>query len=70
MMLTRRHWCAAMAGITASPLLAQSGDGAGPGVGETIPDFTAVDQNGKRRSFADLTGPNGLLLLFHRSADW
>jgi len=56
--------------LAASPLLAQSGDGTGPGVGETIPDFTAVDQHGARRTFADLTGPNGLLLLFHRSADW
>jgi peroxiredoxin len=59
-----------MAGLSISPLLAQSADGTGPGVGETIPDFTAVDQGGKPRTFADLTGPNGLLLLFHRSADW
>ena len=70
MNLTRRHWCAAMAGFSASPLLGQTGDGTGPAIGETIPDFEAVDQHGKRRSFADLAGPNGLLLLFHRSADW
>lgn len=59
-----------MAGLPAFPLLGQSGDGTGPGVGERIPDFAAVDQDGKRRAFDDLTGPNGLLLLFHRSADW
>ena len=59
-----------MEGLSGSHLFAQSGDGTGPAVGETIPDFAAVDQSGKRRSFADLAGPNGLLLLFHRSADW
>ena len=42
----------------------------GPAVGEAIPAFSAVDQQGRRRSFEDLKGPNGLLLLFHRSADW
>ena len=69
-MLTRRQWCGAMAGLSAASLLGQSGNGTGPAVGATIPDFSAVDQDGKPRSFADLTGPNGLLLLFHRSADW
>jgi len=42
----------------------------GPEVGERIPAFQAVDQNGKTLSFDDLKGPNGLLLLFYRSADW
>ena len=42
----------------------------GPEVGEKIPDFEAVDQHGVSRDFASLAGPNGLLLLFHRSADW
>ena len=51
-------------------LQGQSRQGTGPDVGETIPDFAAIDQHGVRRSFSDLAGPNGLLLLFHRSADW
>ena len=42
----------------------------GPAVGRKIPPFEAVDQNGKRQTFESLKGPNGLLLLFHRSADW
>lgn len=42
----------------------------GPAVGQKIPPFEAVDQNGKRQTFESLKGPNGLLLLFHRSADW
>jgi hypothetical protein len=62
--------CGVLAGVSGSALLAQSGDGTGPRVGETIPEFSAVDQHGDRRIFAELTGPNGLLLLFHRSADW
>jgi peroxiredoxin len=42
----------------------------GPSVGSRIPEFGAVDQNGKRQTFESLRGPNGLLLLFSRSADW
>jgi hypothetical protein len=42
----------------------------GPDPGQPIPDFALSDQNGVLRSLADLTGPNGLLLVFHRSADW
>jgi len=47
-------------------------DGATSGlkVGEKIPDFALADQNGNRRTFRDLTGPSGLLLVFSRSADW
>ncbi len=42
----------------------------GPQVGEEIPDFTLPDGTGRSWSRADLLGPEGLLLLFHRSADW
>ena len=42
----------------------------GPEPGERIPDFSLADQAGVLRSIANLTGPNGLLLVFHRSADW
>ena len=42
----------------------------GPKVGEKVPDFTLADQNGKNCSLHDLMGPNGLLLVFTRSADW
>ena len=46
------------------------GSTAGPEAGAAIPSFEAVDQTGETRSFEDLTGENGLLLLFFRSADW
>jgi hypothetical protein len=42
----------------------------GPAVGERVPDFSLSDQHGTTRSLHDLTGPNGLLLVFSRSADW
>ena len=42
----------------------------GPEPGQRIPEFALPDQTGALRSLPDLTGPNGLLLVFHRSADW
>ena len=39
-------------------------------VGAKIPAFSAVDQHGEKWDFDRLKGPNGALLLFHRSADW
>jgi hypothetical protein len=42
----------------------------GPAIGQPLPAFDAMDQLGRRRDFASLTGPNGLVLVFFRSADW
>jgi len=42
----------------------------GPEIGAKAPDFTLPDQTGRSRSLHDLMGPNGLLLVFSRSADW
>lgn len=42
----------------------------GPEVGEQIPAIAALDQNGVRRTFDDIKGPNGALVFFFRSADW
>jgi hypothetical protein len=42
----------------------------GPAIGEKIPEFTLPDQHGAMRSLRDLSGPNGLLLVFSRSAGW
>lgn len=42
----------------------------GPQVGSRVPDFALVDQDGRTRTLASLMGPNGLMLLFYRSADW
>ena len=42
----------------------------GPEVGDKIPSFSLPDQNGRIQDFGSLAGPNGLLILFYRSADW
>jgi peroxiredoxin len=38
--------------------------------GSRIPAFTLKDQDGDAQTLKSLSGPNGLLLLFNRSADW
>ncbi len=42
----------------------------GPEIGERIPDFEAYDQNGDLVSLDEVMGPNGAMVVFHRSADW
>lgn len=42
----------------------------GPAIGARVPDFALPDQTGAIRSLTDLSGPNGLLLIFSRSAGW
>ena len=42
----------------------------GPDPGQRFPGFALPDQSGAMRTLDDLTGRNGLLLVFHRSADW
>jgi peroxiredoxin len=42
----------------------------GPQVGERIADFRLADQTGASRTRDSLMGPNGLMLVFSRSADW
>jgi hypothetical protein len=42
----------------------------GPAIGEHVPDFTLADASGRLCSRADLLGSHGLVLVFHRSADW
>jgi peroxiredoxin len=38
--------------------------------GAKAPAFTLKDQDGKAQTLESLSGPNGLLILFNRSADW
>ena len=42
----------------------------GPQIGETIPDFGLPDQNGTVWTRDSILGPNGAMIVFHRSADW
>ena len=45
-------------------------DGLGPQVGDVVPGFSLADHTGAARDLASLMGPNGLMLVFSRSADW
>jgi hypothetical protein len=42
----------------------------GPSLGQPLPAFQALDQDARPRSFENLRGPKGLVLVFFRSADW
>lgn len=59
---------ALMTGVCLSPIsvMAQNVD-----IGKPIPsELAASDQKGKMHNFSDLTGKNGLVLVFVRSAEW
>lgn len=45
-------------------------DGWGPAVGAHIPAGSFVSHDGETRTFLDLAGDKGLLILFNRSANW
>ena len=42
----------------------------GPQVGERVPDFRLPDQHGQIQTLEAIIGPNGPIVLFHRSANW
>lgn len=42
----------------------------GPAVGEVVPAFSAMDQNGRTQTLASVMGAKGAMLVFFRSADW
>ena len=66
--------CFALSSLAQNPLTeipaGDEGMVTGPKIGERIPDFGALDQNGTLIAFDDIKGPNGAMVLFHRSADW
>lgn len=42
----------------------------GPKVGDRLPPLDALDSHGRQRTLDSLLGPNGLVLVIFRSADW
>ncbi len=42
----------------------------GPQIGDQVPDFRLSDQFGELQNLESIMGPNGAMILFHRSADW
>ena len=74
-MVTRLVLAGLLASLVAGALFAQERDtvevaALGPQIGEQVPDFRLPDQNGRYHTLQDIMGPNGAMLLFHRSADW
>ena len=61
---------AGTAAQTSSPVQPADVDRLGPQVGESVPDFSAVDQSGRMQTLKSIVGPNGAMLFFNRSADW
>ncbi len=56
--------------LAALPAAAEAPD-LGPAVGAAVPvTIAAVDHQGKARQFADLSGENGMILVFSRSMEW
>lgn len=57
-----------------SAIAVDAEENAEPGipVGAKPPSFSLTDQNGKKRSLADISGPKKkkVALVFYRSADW
>ncbi len=64
-------WVIALVLIAVPVAVTAFADDLGPPVGTKAPDIgTPLDQTGHPRTLADLTGSNGLVLFFFRSADW
>jgi hypothetical protein len=42
----------------------------GPRVGAAAPEFSGADQFGKAQTLQSVMGPQGVMLVFFRSADW
>jgi len=42
----------------------------GPEVGQQVPAFSALDQDGGAQTLKSIMGPRGAMLVFFRSADW
>lgn len=67
-----------VAAMTAGPVaeiqqasrITPDGHGVGPQVGDTIPDFSLPDGQGRLHARASLMGPKGATIVFFRSADW
>lgn len=59
-------------GISLTPIVQETNAADAPGikVGEQAPDFSLVDQQGKKRSLKELRKDKKVAIVFHRSARW
>ena len=42
----------------------------GPGIGDTLPDFTLPDQRGRLLHYSEWRSDGQALIIFYRSASW
>lgn len=63
-------WALAAVGVAGQSAAVVDISRLGPQVGSAVPAFTGVDQFGKPQTLASASGPNGVMLVFFRSADW
>ena len=56
--------------LAAMSVLSHAAMNTGPKVGDRVPAFSALDQNGRSCSLKTLAGAKGVMLVFYRSADW
>jgi hypothetical protein len=56
--------------LTLFAMAAWSAVPTGPEIGQTVPEFSALDQAGRTQTLKSIMGPKGALLVFFRSADW
>jgi hypothetical protein len=55
--------------LSATALYGQT-TGAGPAIGQPVPEFSLQDQSGRTQTLKSVSGPKGTMLVFFRSADW
>lgn len=60
----------AVAGLVVSAQAPPDIQTRGPQVGDVVPGFELVDQNGATQTVQSVAGPKGTMLVFFRSADW
>ena len=62
-------WALPIAAVSTAALWSQSIK-TGPEVGQPVPAFSAMDQDGRTQTLQSIMGPKGAMLVFFRSADW
>ncbi|MDE0052846.1 MAG: hypothetical protein OXT64_01120 [Gammaproteobacteria bacterium] len=65
-----RLFCALGVMIASMAMASEYSEGWGPPTGTRIPDEEFTSHLGETRTFADLMGEKGVLILFNRSANW
>jgi hypothetical protein len=66
----RLVWIASAICLWGQGQLLQDASQIGPAAGAIAAEFSLLDQFGQRRTLESLMQPQGIVLIFFRSADW